>query len=285
MNEKENVISFAGIKQMTKTEYYKCFKRPVDWKKAEAMICVVKHKFTNGKVPLVCIPYRKKIVALKTYKEEVKKELAPKFFLVASTQMVKQSNGKTALEITPLKGAANIKSDVIALFQKMKMEVVLKDGVPDNNNIPDPKKKTIDKKETSPVSPKQAEQQQLVQQFKDIVKRVKPELKKIGEIIQNINTNKITPQDIEYANATFLKIDQALKIYQQLPPKLKNTFVDIKNKLNIAEIKVEKIKTALIKVDSSDPQIMESQVDSIDNEINKLLASLGLTLEEAIQTS
>ncbi len=54
--EEKNELSFAGLKDMKKNDYAKSFKKPKNWKKADAVLFLAKYKFSNGKLNLVAVP-------------------------------------------------------------------------------------------------------------------------------------------------------------------------------------------------------------------------------------
>lgn len=281
MKEKEDGLSFAGIQQMNKTAYYKLFKKPIVWNKAETMICISKHKFTNGKVPLVCIPYRKKVAALKIYKEEVKKQLSPKFFLVADIKMAKQANGKTALEITPLKGKGNavINTDVAALFQRMKIDTIVKAATAEDTVQTSSKEdNTPPSNQQNPSSTQQdnATASSKATAFKNQVKQLKPALGKLNQIVGNLKNNAITANDVESANGILNKIQEALKQYEQLPDLTKKSFVDVKKQLDAAEIKVQKVNDAAMFVESNDEEVIQKQQISLEKEMQRILKKYNI---------
>lgn len=94
---------------MTKTDYAKLFKKTIFWKKAKGVIFIAKNKFSNGKAPLVAIPFRKYTEAAKIFKEEVKKSktYSSKLSMLAAFKMKKQPDGNLQVEVTPMKGGMN----------------------------------------------------------------------------------------------------------------------------------------------------------------------------------
>lgn len=283
MSEKENALSFSGIKQMSKTEYYKLFKKPVVWKKATAMVCIAKHKFTNGKIPLVCIPYRKKVEALKAYKEEVKKELSPKFFLITTIQMVKQASGKTVLEITPLKGSANIDTEVATLFQRMKMEVLVKSAPVQETEETSVKEADATPSNTTDSTPNKVEKKgdsegsnEIALEFKKQVKQLKPEFAKLSQIVTNIKSNKIAAADIESVKNLQDKVDRAFTQYNQLPSDLQKGFTSTHQQLQVAQKNIEKINTKIMFIDSEDESIKQQQRINLESNMQKILARYNI---------
>ena len=101
-------LSYAGLKDMKKSDFVKAFKKPAPWKKATAVLFLAKYKFSNGKVNLVAVPYKKYSEAAKEYKKTVKPETAPKLMLLAYLNRSKGENGNIVFEVTPTQGSMNL---------------------------------------------------------------------------------------------------------------------------------------------------------------------------------
>lgn len=279
MRQKEKSISYAGIKQMNKTTYYRRFKNPTIWKKSKAMICVMKHKFTNGKVPLVCIPYLKKNEAVKVFKDEVKKELSSKFILLADIRTIKHTDGKPAIEITPIKGEANIRIEAKALFGLMKFTPIIK-GSPINSSESvidkgsSPQKQTVDSAQTDPNN-----QTKKTHNFKQIIRQLNPDFKKLNQITTNLKAKKITVKDIEVSNKIRAKIFDAITHYKALSEPTRKEFATTYTKLQAMEIKVEKINDMAMFIDSAEKVVLDQQCAILEKEMQKILAKYGIKLE------
>jgi hypothetical protein len=63
--EKETVLTFEALSNMKKSEFIKLFKKPAPWNKAKAVLFLAKYKFSNGKVALVAVPFKKYTTAFK----------------------------------------------------------------------------------------------------------------------------------------------------------------------------------------------------------------------------
>jgi len=108
MAEKETALTFAALSNLKKSEFVKLFKKPAPWKKAEAVLFIAKYKFSNGKVPLVAIPFKKYTEAAKCFKNEVKKDsgYTAKLTLLASLEQ-KKEGGNLVFKAIPREGAMN----------------------------------------------------------------------------------------------------------------------------------------------------------------------------------
>lgn len=122
-------ITYSGLKSMNKTDYNKLFKKPAEWRKATAVLFLAKYKFSNGKLPLIAIPFKKYNDAARCFKEEVKKDkeipYAPKLALLASIEMVKNASGVLTAQITPMKGGMNndyLEAEGKELFSALSMD-------------------------------------------------------------------------------------------------------------------------------------------------------------------
>lgn len=111
---------------MKKNDYAKSFKKPKNWKKADAVLFLAKYKFSNGKLNLVAVPYRKVTEAAKSFKNEVKKAATytAKLTLLGTLDKIQGDDGNITYKITPLQGAMNL--DFLQtygkdLFQKLKV--------------------------------------------------------------------------------------------------------------------------------------------------------------------
>jgi hypothetical protein len=129
---------------MTKTDFAKLFKKPVFWKKASAVLFLAKYKFSNGKVNLVAVPYKKYNEAAKTYKNEVKKDtiFSTKLTILASLEKSKDDKGNLTFKVTPTQGGMNLdflQTYASDLFGKLKVniEVVGADSKMENNDLQD----------------------------------------------------------------------------------------------------------------------------------------------------
>lgn len=122
-------ISYSGLKSMNKTEYLKQFKKPAPWRKASGVLFFAKYKFSNGKLDLVAVPFRKYADAAKCFKNEVKKDkktpYKPMLTLLASFELAKNNKGILTAEITPMQGGMNsdyLESVGKELFSTLKMD-------------------------------------------------------------------------------------------------------------------------------------------------------------------
>lgn len=123
-------LTFAGLKSMNKTEYQKLFAKPTTWRKAKAVLFLAKYKFSNGKIPLVALPFKKYTLAAECFKNEVKKDkdvpYKPKLTMLGSFGLTKDENGVLTAEITPMQGGLNndyLESYGKLLFSKLKMNL------------------------------------------------------------------------------------------------------------------------------------------------------------------
>jgi len=138
----EQGLTYEGLKSMTKTDFAKLFKKPIFWKKASAVLFLAKYKFSNGKVNLVAVPYKKYNKAAKTYKNEVKKDtiFSTKLTLLASLEKSKDDKGNLTFKVTPTQGGMNLDflqtyaSDLFSKL-KVKVEVVGADSKMENNDL------------------------------------------------------------------------------------------------------------------------------------------------------
>lgn len=108
MAEKETELTFGALSNMKKSEFIKLFKKPAPWKKAEAVLFLAKYKFSNGKVALVAVPFKKYTEAAKCFKNEVKKDsgYTAKLTLLASLDK-KKVDGNLTFTAIPREGAMN----------------------------------------------------------------------------------------------------------------------------------------------------------------------------------
>ena len=108
MAEKETELTFGALSNMKKSEFAKLFKKPAIWKKAGAVLFLAKYKFSNGKVALVAVPFKKYTEAAKCFKNEVKKDSAytAKLTMLASLEQEKVDGNLTFTAI-PREGAMN----------------------------------------------------------------------------------------------------------------------------------------------------------------------------------
>lgn len=123
-------LTFAGLKSMNKTEYQKLFAKPTTWRKVKAVLFLAKYKFSNGKIPLVALPFKKYTLAAECFKNEVKKDkdvpYKPKLTMLGSFGLTKDEDGVLTAEITPMQGGLNndyLESYGKLLFSKLKMNL------------------------------------------------------------------------------------------------------------------------------------------------------------------
>lgn len=110
MADKETDLTYVSLKNMKKNDFEKLFKKPTNWKKAQAVLFLAKYKFANGKMPLVAIPFRKYNEAAKCFKDEIKKEstYSAKLTLLTSLEKKQNDQGNLVFEVTPMQGGMNI---------------------------------------------------------------------------------------------------------------------------------------------------------------------------------
>lgn len=158
-------LTFAGLESIKKSDYAKLFKKPAQWKKTNAVLFLAKYKFTNGKVNLVAIPYKKANEANKVFKQEVKKSkiYTPKLTLLGTLEKVQDEKGNIDYTITPLQGSMNL--DFLQtygkdLFKKLKVgfEVVGAGTmeVSDLEETVEAAGETLSNKKSSKITAKQA---------------------------------------------------------------------------------------------------------------------------------
>lgn len=126
--EKITELTYANLSKMDKNTFGKLVKKPIVWQKTKGVLLFAKHKLTNGKVPLVAIPFKKYQLASKCFKEEVKKDsnYATKLTLLASFEWEKGLDGNMSIVLTPMQGGMNLdyaQASAKELFKKMKVDI------------------------------------------------------------------------------------------------------------------------------------------------------------------
>lgn len=108
--EKPTELTYTNLKDMDKSTFAKLFKKPAIWKKAKAVVFLAKYKCTNGKVPLVAVPFKKYTDAAKCFKDEVKKNdnFTAKLTLLAAFEWKKGLDGNLQAIVSPMKGGLNL---------------------------------------------------------------------------------------------------------------------------------------------------------------------------------
>jgi hypothetical protein len=127
MAEKEIELTYNGLKNMKKNDFAKLFKKPAPWKKAQGVLFLAKYKFSNGKVSLVAIPFKKYNDAAKCFKNEVKIDniYSSKLTMLTHLEQNKDKKGNLKFKVTPTQGSMN--ADYLntygkELFGKLKIE-------------------------------------------------------------------------------------------------------------------------------------------------------------------
>lgn len=126
--EKITELTYANLTKMDKNTFGKLVKKPIIWQKAKGVLLFAKQKMTNGKLPLVAIPFKKYTAASKCFKEEVKKapNYTAKLTLLVSFEWKKGLDGNMGIILTPIQGAMNLdyaQACVRELFAKMNVDV------------------------------------------------------------------------------------------------------------------------------------------------------------------
>lgn len=103
------------------------------WQKATGVLFLAKYKFSNGKVNLVAIPFKKYTDAAKCYKNEAKKDsiFSAKLTQLVSLEKQKDEKGNVVFEFTPTQGGMNLdflKTYATELFAKLKIGVEVVGG-------------------------------------------------------------------------------------------------------------------------------------------------------------
>ena len=116
--EKPTELTYTNLKDMDKSTFAKLFKKPAIWKKAKAVVFLAKYKCTNGKVPLVAVPFKKYTDAAKCFKDEVKKDdnFTAKLTLLAAFEWKKVLDGNLQGIVSPMKGGLNL--DYASIYGK-----------------------------------------------------------------------------------------------------------------------------------------------------------------------
>lgn len=109
MAEKQTELTFAALSKMKKSEFVKLFKKPAPWKKAEAVLFLAKYKFSNGKTPLVAVPFKKYAEAAKCFKDEVKTDSSYTAKLTLLVSLDKEKvDGNLTYKAIPRLGGMNV---------------------------------------------------------------------------------------------------------------------------------------------------------------------------------
>jgi hypothetical protein len=101
-------LTHEGLDGMKKNDFLIIFKKPAIWKKAKAVLFIAKHQFTNGKSPLVAIPYKNMATLKKSYTDSIKKKFTNKNILLANIKFEKVKGGNPIARISPNKGGLKL---------------------------------------------------------------------------------------------------------------------------------------------------------------------------------
>lgn len=202
--EEKKELTYLGLKEMKKNDFARLFKKAAPWKKATAVLFLAKYKFSNGKVNLVAIPYKKYNEAAKCYKNEVKKDsiYSAKLTCLAALEQSKDNKGNMLFKITPTQGAMNIdflQTYATELFGKLKVgiEVIGNEGKMDEEDlleVVEAADETLSSKKAEKLVAKQAKRvakaqkiQEKLSSFEKAIGKVDmPKLEENLEILQQI---------------------------------------------------------------------------------------------------
>lgn len=179
MAEKQTELTFEALPNMKKSEFIKLFKKPAAWKKAEAVLFFAKYKFSNGKIPLVAVPFKKYTDAAKCFKNEVKidSNYTAKLTLLVSLEK-KKVEGSLTYTAIPREGAMNpdyLDTYGKELFGNLKtgFSVVTSDGKMDEKDL-----KEVVEAAGEELSDKK---------INSIVAKEEKRLKKLNKITENLS--------------------------------------------------------------------------------------------------
>jgi hypothetical protein len=244
--ENNNELSFKGLKDMKKNDYTKLFKKPVNWKKASAVLFLAKHKFSNGKMNLVAIPYRKATEANKIFKQEVKKAeggYTSKLTLLSTLEKVQDDKGNINYTITPLQGGMNL--DFLQtygkdLFKKLKVgfEVVGAEAmnIDDLEEVTEAAGEMLSNKKSSKITNKQAKRAAKAD-------KIASNLSKFEKII-----GKVAPDQLEDKLATYEQVLVDMQAEAQVDGEItvdeQQQLDDLTQKISTTKVLVVKVKEA-----------------------------------------
>lgn len=128
MNDKITELTYETLPKMNKTTFARLFKKPMPWQKAKAVLLFAKYKFTNGKLALAAVPFKKLTEAKTCYKDQVKKatDFKPKLVLFAQLDWQPALDGNLQITLTPLQGKMDLEyaqTYARELFAKLKIGV------------------------------------------------------------------------------------------------------------------------------------------------------------------
>jgi hypothetical protein len=127
--EKITELTYENLAKMDKNTFGKLVKKPILWQKAKGVLLFAKHKMTNGKLPLVAVPFKQYPLASKCFKEKVKNDTGnytAKLTLLASFEWKKGLDGNMSIVLTPMQGGMNLdyaQASAQELFKKMQVDV------------------------------------------------------------------------------------------------------------------------------------------------------------------
>lgn len=125
--EEPTELTFETMDQLNKNTYKKLFKKPATWKKAKGVLFFAKKKLSNGKLPLVAIPFKKYNEAAKCFKKDVKTaaDYSAKLTMLATFEWEKGLDSNFKVHVTPMQGAMNLEFAETygkELFGKLKVD-------------------------------------------------------------------------------------------------------------------------------------------------------------------
>lgn len=258
-------ITYSGLKSMNKTDYNKLFKKPAEWRKATAVLFLAKYKFSNGRLPLVAIPFKKYNDASKCFKEEVKKDkeipYMPKLALLASIEVVKNSSGVLTAQITPMKGGMNndyLEAEGKELFAALSMNF---------NVIGD---QVLDKEDLIEVAAAAGEDLNSEDAAKELAKK-KAYLERINSILKNLPKldaaiGKVDANTLKEKLAVYEQALEEIKENSQGQYSTPETIADFQRISSAIESIKEKIKALPKKGESDNDNIASDAIlDNLDN--------------------
>lgn len=189
MDEKSE-LSYKGLKGMKKNDFAKVFKKPASWKKASAILFLAKYKFSNGKINLVAVPYKKYNEAAKVFKEEVKREstYTAKLTMLTSLEQKKDAKGNVTFKVTPTQGSMNLdflQTYAAELFGKLKVgiEVVGSEGKMDGEDLQEVVEvasETLSSKKTEKIVAKQAQRAAKARKIQEHISKFEKAMGKVA---------------------------------------------------------------------------------------------------------
>lgn len=130
MKDKITELTYSNLEKMDKGTFKRLFKKPMPWQKATGVLLFAKQHLTNGKLPLVAIPFKKYKDAHVCFKEDVKKSsgFSAKLVLLARLEWNKELDGNAHITLTPVQGKMDLEyaqTYARTLFGKLKVALTV----------------------------------------------------------------------------------------------------------------------------------------------------------------